>query len=123
MNYNILGYGIYFLIILFVILYVGHILFKNGRIFCINSLNGNTQLADAINRILLSGYYLINIGYSVYILIIREEIFNSKRLIEILGFKLGAIILALGIMHFMNVIVLAAIGKMKKKNQIINNNL
>ena len=118
MNYNILGYGIYFFIILFVVLYVGNALFKNGRLFCINSLNGDTRLADAINRMLLSGYYLVNLGYSVYILIIREEIFNSKRLIEILGFKLGAIILTLGIMHVMNVIVLASIGKMKKEKSI-----
>ena len=122
MNYNILGYSIYFFILLFVILYVGNTLFKSGRIFCVNSFNGDTRMADAINRMLLSGYYLVNIGYSVYILVIREEIPDTKRLMEILGFKLGAIILILGMTHFLNLIVLTGIGRIKKKSIHTNTN-
>lgn len=115
MNYNILGYGIYFLIILFVVLYVGNALFSNGRLFCSYAFKKDARLADAINKMLLAGYYLINIGYSVYILMIREEIADGKRLLEVLGFKLGAIVLALGIIHLMNVIILAGIGINQKR--------
>ena len=116
MNYNILGYGIYFIVILLVILQVGNVLFKNGRLFCINSFHGNVRLADTINRMLLTGYHLVNIGYSVFILIIQEEISDTKQLMEILASKLGMLILALGILHFINVIVLTGIGKKKKQS-------
>ena len=122
MNYNILGYGIYFFILLVVILYVGNALFRNGRPFCINSMNGDTRMADAINRIRISGYYLINLGYTVFILMIREELPDVKRLIEVLGFKLGVIVLSIGLMHVMNVLVLLAIGRIKKKTIHTNTN-
>ncbi len=115
MNYNILGYVIYFAVIFFVIVYVGKALFQNGRLFCINAFNKDVNLADSINKMLLSGYYLINIGYSIFILIIREEIADGKRLLEVLGFKVGAIVLALGIIHYINVIVLTGIGRSKKE--------
>jgi hypothetical protein len=115
MNYNILGYGIYLAIILFVVLYVGKALFTNGRLFCIHAFNRDVRLADAINKMLLAGYYLINIGYSVFILIIREEIPDGKRLLEVLGFKLGAIVLALGIIHYLNVIIITGIGIRQKE--------
>jgi len=122
MNYNVLGYGIYFFVILIVILYVGSALFRNGRPFCVNSFRGDAGMADATNRILLSGYYLINIGYSFFVLIVKEDIPDVKRLMEVTGFKIGIIVLILGIMHILNLGILFIIGKIKSKKSIHNNN-
>ena len=116
MNYNILTYSFYFLILLFVVLYVGAMLYKNGRPFLINTFSGNTPLADAVNKFLLAGYYLTNIGYTVIALKIWDKVESPIQLLNVLSLKVGAIILTLGIMHFINIITLVAIGKNRKSH-------
>lgn len=106
MNYNIITYCLYLLITASVILFVGSILFKNGRPFLINVFHGDITLADSINKLLLVGYYLVNIGYTVIALRVWEKIYVLKQLIEILTAKISLIIFILGFMHIFNVIVL-----------------
>ena len=43
--------------------WVARTLHKNGRIFLVDAFHGNTQLADAVNHLLVVGFYLINVGY------------------------------------------------------------
>src|SRR5438874_1942582 len=38
-------------------------LYKNGRVFLVDAFQGNTALADSVNRLLVVGFYLINIGF------------------------------------------------------------
>ena len=112
MNYNITSYIIYALALIFVIVRVGHLLFKNGRPFIINCFHGDAVTADAINRILLIGYYLVNIGYSVVVLKIWHSIISAEEMLEILSHKIGVIVLILGAMHMCNVFLLMQGGKM-----------
>ena len=44
-------------------IWVAHTLYKNGRVFLIDSFRGNERLADSVNHLLVVGFYLINIGY------------------------------------------------------------
>lgn len=111
MNYNILTYLFYFLILLFVVLYVGMVLYKGGRPFLINTFSGNETVADAVNKFLLAGYYLTNIGYTIIALKIWDKVESPTQLLNVLSLKVGAIVLTLGIMHFINIITLVAIGK------------
>lgn len=103
MNYNIFSYIIYLAIVLFVILRVGHTLYRNGRPFVIMCLDGNVAVADAVNKILLVGYYLINMGYAVITLRIWEKITSMMDALETLSYKIGFLVLLLGVMHFINV--------------------
>ena len=116
MNYNILTYLFYFLILLFVVLYVGMVLYKGGRPFLVNTFSGNETVADAVNKFLLAGYYLTNIGYTVIALKIWDKVESPIQLLNVLSLKVGAIVLTLGIMHFINIISLVLIGKSKKSN-------
>lgn len=116
MNYNILTYLFYFLILLFVVLYVGMVLYKGGRQFLLNTFSGNETVADAVNKFLLAGYYLTNIGYTVIALKIWEKVESPTQLLNVLSLKVGAIVLTLGIMHFINILSLIFIGKNKKVN-------
>lgn len=120
MNYNIITYCIYFLILLFVVLYVGFILYKNGRPFLINTFSGKITIADAVNKFLLAGYYLMNIGYTVLFLKTTVVIDSPLKMLNTLSVKVGAIILTLGIMHCINIISLAVLGKNKNQKHIIN---
>jgi hypothetical protein len=119
MNCNILTYIIYLLVTVLVIVRVGHLLHRHGRIFIINCLHGDVALADAVNRILLSGYYLVNVGYTVLALKIRVTITSVLEMTETLGKKIGWIVLILGIMHIFNVSILL-ISDRKRTNRELN---
>ena len=105
MNNIILLYGLYVAITIAVTVWVARTLFKNGKIFLVDIFHGNKELADAVNNLLVVGFYLINIGYAVYTLRVADRVENARDLIEILSLKLGAIILILGCMHFMNMFI------------------
>ena len=120
MSFNIITYCIYFSILLFVVLYVGAMLYKNGKPFLVNTFSGNILVAAAVNKFLLAGYYLVNIGYTILFLKITENIDSSIKMLNILGLKVGTIILTLGIMHCINIISLVTIGKNRKNKNNIN---
>ncbi len=105
MNYSIITYGIYLPITILLTVWVANTLFNNGRIFLVDIFHGNEALADSVNKLLIVGFYLINVGYAVYTLRIIGDISSIQMIIERLSVKLGAIILILGGMHFFNLFV------------------
>lgn len=113
MNYNILTYICYLALILFVVLYVGAALYRNGEPFVINCLKGDRPVGLAVNKFLLVGYYLVNIGYSILVLKGWEKVDSFQEMLEILGLKAGTIIITLGIMHYINIISLVLVAKRK----------
>lgn len=123
MSYNVTAYIFYLLITVYVIVIIGNILYKNGRPFLINVFHQNVSMADAINGLLLTGYYLLNIGYSIITLRIWTEITTLQRLTEIVSIKTGTIIFLLGVMHLFNIwVLLIAEKKYKNKNIHLSNN-
>jgi len=119
MSYNVMAYIIYLLITVYVIVIVGNTLHKNGRPFLINVFHQNILLADSINSLLLTGYYLLNIGYSIITLKIWVKIYTFRQLAEIVSFKIGTILFLLGVMHLFNIWVLI-IAQKKYRNKKIN---
>lgn len=111
MNHIILSYLLYLVIAGIVTIWVANTLFKNGRIFLIDIFHGNTDLADSVNKLLVVGFYLVNIGYTLLRLKIYEKVESYQQVIEKLGFKLGGIILILGAMHFFNLFIFFRLRK------------
>ncbi|WP_416865783.1 MAG: hypothetical protein ACMVP2_26130 [Imperialibacter sp.] len=105
MNYNIVSYLIYIPVSVAITVWVASTLFKNGRLFLVDIFHGNAELADSVNRLLVVGFYLINVGYAIYTLQIFGTIDSVQVVMEKLSTKLGAIILILGGMHFFNLFV------------------
>lgn len=111
MNYVITTYALYLLISIAVTIWVARTLFKNGKVFLVDIFHGNKELADSVNNLLLVGFYLINIGYTVYTLTIAYSIQNVQGVIETLSVKTGVIILILGAMHFFNLYIFFTLRK------------
>lgn len=105
MNYTILAYAIYMPVTVVLTVWVARTLFTNGRLFLVDIFHGNEPLADSVNKLLVVGFYLVNIGYAVYTLQILEQVVTVQGVIERLSLKIGAIILILGGMHFFNLFV------------------
>lgn len=115
MNYNVVAYLFYVPMTVAVTVWVATTLFKNGRIFLIDIFHGNQELADSVNKLLVVGFYLINVGYAVFTLRIFIDILSVRQVIEELSSKLGAIILILGAMHFFNLFVFF---KLRGRNKV-----
>ena len=111
MNYIIITYIIYLMLTVSITIWVATTLFRNGKIFLVDIFNGNRDLANSVNNLLLTGFYLINIGYAVYTLQVTNSITNMQLVIEELSIKIGLIILILGAMHFFNLYIFFKLRK------------
>lgn len=106
MNFNIIGYFIYLSITSIIIIKVGKLCYDNGNIFVSQLIPNHEELCHQINKILLIGYYLLNLGYCAMTLISWETITTSNQLIEIIATKSAVIILTIGFMHYINILLL-----------------
>ncbi len=111
MNNIIILYTAYLIATVALTVWVAHTLFKNGQVFLIDIFHGNKDLAEAVNNLLWVGFYLVNIGYAVYTLKTYDAVTNPREVIEVLSIKLGAIILILGCMHFLNMFIFFRLRK------------
>lgn len=111
MNYIITTYIIYLAATITLTVWVARTLFINGRIFLIEIFHKDELLADSVNKLLLVGFYLINVGYAVYTLKVMDTVTNAQQLIEALSIKIGLIILILGGMHFFNLYILFSLRR------------
>ena len=111
MSYILISYCLYLAITIILTIWVARTLFRNGKVFLIDIFHGNQELAQAVNNLLLVGFYLVNIGYAVYTLTVTDSVTTARALIETLSLKVGAIILILGGMHFFNMLVFFKLRK------------
>ena len=63
MNETTISYSLYLLIAIPVTIWVAKTLHRNGRVFLVDCLHGNAEMADSVNHLLVVGFYLINIGF------------------------------------------------------------
>ncbi|MFF5702376.1 hypothetical protein ACFY7H_07715 [Streptomyces sp. NPDC012794] len=107
MDLTVAAYVIYLFISIGLTVWVARTLSRNGRVFIADVLQGNEKLADAVNHLLVVGFYLVNIGFVTLYLRSGETILEARGLFEALSVKLGVVLLVLGVMHLGNVWVLS----------------
>jgi hypothetical protein len=95
-------YLVYLVVSVTLTVWVARTLHKNGRVFLVDAFHGNETLADSVNHLLVVGFYLINVGFVVRTVKTQEVVDGPQTAIEMLGGKIGFILLALGVMHFFN---------------------
>ncbi|MBU2947425.1 hypothetical protein [Zobellia uliginosa] len=103
MNLNIIGYLIYFILSSIIIYHVGNVCYTNGNVFIRNLLKKEVAFSIQINRMLLIGYYLLNIGYCAITIIHWDTIDSIPMLIAIITRKMSVIILIIAVMHYSNI--------------------
>src|SRR6266581_3129464 len=98
-------YIAYLLISVALTVWVARTLHKNGRIFLVDSFQGNEPLADSVNHLLVVGFYLINIGFVTLALRYGDRPTDTQTALEILSSKVGLVLVVLGFMHFLNLAI------------------
>jgi hypothetical protein len=111
MDLTVVAYVAYLLISVALTVWVARTLSRNGRIFLSDVLHGNEKLADAVNHLLVVGFYLVNFGFVALYLSQDDAVADARRLFEALSVKLGVVLLVLGVMHLANVYVLNKIRR------------
>lgn len=105
MNTVVITYLDYLLISVGLTIWVGRTLYKNGGLFLVDVFHGNKELAQAVNHLLVVGFYLINFGYVTLSLKMSSPPTTVQEAIEDLSIKIGGVLLVLGILHLTNVFV------------------
>jgi hypothetical protein len=83
---------------------LARVLFKNGAVFLEDVFKDKPRMAEAVNRLLVVGFYLLNLGYAA--LILKSDGATSMvQACEVLAWKLGGLLVSLGVMHFFNMML------------------
>ena len=104
-NNLLVAYLIYLPIALGLTFYVAHSLFKNSTIYMLDIFKGRTEIALATNTLFKIGFYLLNMGFALFILQIDVANFSTTTMVEILSKKIGGFSIYLGFMLFFNVLL------------------
>ena len=114
---NTLAYGLYFFITGWVTIYTGWIFYRNGFLYLLALLH-DKPLTLFVNRLLLTGYYLVNLGYVVLTIRYWKTIDSLSALTASIVCGTGTIMFILAIIHFCNMAVIYYLSKHKRPHFI-----
>jgi hypothetical protein len=104
-----IAYGLYLCVSIGMTIWVARVLSESGEVFLIKCFGQDKELAQSTNRLLVIGFYLVNIGF------ITTRLGGWKAdtvdLIPDVGSRIGLAVLILGAMHFFNMFMLAKFGR------------
>jgi hypothetical protein len=120
MDYTIAAFLIYLAVSLALTVWVARTLSRNGRLFLIDAFGGDTALADAVNRLLVVGFYLINGGYATLALKFGDKARDLQGVFEFCSEKVGLVLLVLGVMHFLNLYVFARLKRRRDEEVVLS---
>lgn len=111
MDWTAVSYFTYLAITVPLTVWVARTLSSNGGVFLQDVFADNTALADAINKMLVVGFYLLNVGFVLLFLRTGEEVTDLPSLMEVVSLKVGVVMVVLGLIHFTNVYVFNSIRR------------
>ncbi|WP_433561561.1 hypothetical protein ACQP1O_28730 [Nocardia sp. CA-151230] len=117
MNLVVVTYATYTTISLAVTFWVARVLHRTGARFLVDVMDGDSDLAEAVNHLLVIGFWLVNAGFVALALRISVPVDDARVAIEELAKKLGMVLLVLGGMHFANLIALNKIRRSRHWEQ------
>ncbi len=116
-SYIIAAYFIYLPIVLLLTWFVANTLFRNGLVFMRDIFFGREEIARATNSLFKIGFYLLNLGFALFILQIYDYLTGVQDTIEVLSTKIGGFSIYLGIMLFLNMYLFFRGKRIAKQRQ------
>ncbi len=83
---------------------VGSALSRSGKVFLASVLGGDEDLAVAVNRLLVVGFYLLNLGFVTLTVRTSGQIASAREAFGVLFVKIGEELLVLGGLHLANIV-------------------
>ncbi|MCM2578297.1 hypothetical protein [Streptomyces meridianus] len=111
MDLTVVSYAVYLPVATAVTVWVARTLSRNGRVFLADVFRGDEKLADAVNHLLVVGFYLVNLGFVALWMRTETDVMDVRGVFNALSMKLGTVLLVLGLLHLVNVYVLNRIRR------------
>ena len=111
MTWTVGTYITYLLIAIPITVWVATTLSRNGKVFLVDVFKGEAGLAEAVNTLLVAGFYLFNLGFVMLFLRAGGEVDSLTGMFEQLSIKIGTVLLVLGVVHFTNVLVFSSMRR------------
>ena len=115
---NTFAYILYLFITYFITVHVGLIFYRNGRLYILRLFHGDEKMADFINRMLLTGYYLLNLGYAAVMIQTWDTIDSWTGVFSSITSMTGRILLTLAVIHYFNMAIIFLVSK--RRNHFIH---
>ena len=112
-------YLIYLLISIGLTVIVGRALSRSGREFLLEVFDGNIALAEAVNRLLVVGFYLLNLGFVTLTMQTSGNIDGARQGLQLLSVKIGEVLLVLGALHFANLAIFARVRSRVQASELL----
>ncbi|MGJ7033604.1 hypothetical protein [Niabella hirudinis] len=114
----VIAYLVYLPVVILLTLYVAHSLFRNSLVYMKDIFNGRDEIAVATNTLFKIGFYLLNLGFGLYILEITRHLETTQAAIEALSVKIGGFSIYLGLMLFFNLYLFFRGKKVARQKRI-----
>jgi len=100
----IVVYVVYVAIAATLTIWLARTLFRHGTAFLHDVFSERPELADAVNRLLVVGFFMLNLGYALYLLRASRGL-DAFEATQFLVNRLAILLVTLAGMHFLNVFV------------------
>lgn len=99
------AYLVYLPVVLLLTFFVTSRLFSNAIVYFMDIFRGRREIAVATNQLFKIGFYLINMGFALYILEIHQTELTVNAAFEVLSTKIGGFSIYLGVMLLLNMLL------------------
>lgn len=99
---QIASYLIYLLLAAFLVFMVGYWFYHFGAVYILELFPGKIDFAHWINKLLLVGYYLLNLGFVLNTFQSETELITILSAIRFIAEHLGNSVLVIALMHYFN---------------------
>jgi hypothetical protein len=113
-----LVYGIYLAVTIGLCVGLARLLFRNGAVFLDDVFEDRPELAESVNRLLVTGFAMLNLGYGFF-LTEGGEAGTSAEVFELLARKLGILLVSLAVIHFVNLAVFHTIANRRRQARLV----
>jgi len=103
MDLTVVTYLLYLALAMPLTVWVARALNRHGQAFLNDVFSGDTDLARSVNKLLVIGFYLLNLGYVALFMTSHARVATGRQLMEVLSAKVGGVAVVLGVVHLANV--------------------
>ncbi|MEA2827138.1 MAG: hypothetical protein QOF60_2693 [Actinomycetota bacterium] len=93
-------YIVYLVVSVGLVAWLARTLYRNGALF-LEGVFADPRMAEAVNRLLVTGFYMLNLGYAA-LLLKSDAAPTAVDAFEVLSQKLGVLLVSLAGVHFVN---------------------
>ena len=90
---------------------VATFLYKSGKPFLLLTFHKDEKMALSVNKLLVVGFYLLNIGFVLLFSVVGEEVSDWISFLKYVCWKTGFAMMFLGFNHLLNLAILLNISK------------